>query len=188
MLPETRRKGAKFPMDVMEAIRTRHSVRSYADKPVEDTKLEAVLEAGRLAPSAKNMQEWRFVVVRDPETRQKLIAAAKNQAFVGEAPVVIACCAENADYVMSCGQLSYPIDVAISIDHMTLKAVEEGLGTCWIGSFYEDQVKAILGIPKKTRVVEMLTLGYPKPGETGRPKSRLDMKEIVHWEKWGGTK
>ena len=175
-------------MDVLPEIMQRYSVRSYKDTPVEQDKLDRVLEAARLAPSAKNMQEWRFVVVRDPETRRKLAVAAKNQTFVGEAPVVIACCAENADYIMSCGQLSYPIDVAISIDHMTLKAVEEGLGTCWIGSFYEDQVKEILGIPKKTRVVEMLTLGYPKPGETGRPKSRLAMQEIIHWENWGGTK
>ena len=173
-------------MDVMEAIRTRRSVRGYEDRPVEDEKLAAVLEAGRLAPSAKNLQEWRFVVVRDAETRKKLMVAAKDQSFVGEAPVVIACCAETDNHVMSCGQLCYPIDVAISIDHMTLKATEEGLGTCWIGAFYEDQAKAVLGIPDEIRVVELLALGYPKYGETGRPKSRLAMNEIVHWEKWGG--
>jgi len=175
-------------MDVMEAIRTRRSVRSYEDRPVEEAKLAAVLEAGRLAPSAKNLQEWRFVVVRDATTRTKLMAAAKNQSFVGEAPVVIACCAETDNHVMSCGQLAYPIDVAISIDHMTLKATEEGLGTCWVGAFYEDQAKAVLGIPDEVRVVELLALGYPKYGETGRPKSRLAMNEIVHWEKWGGTR
>ena len=173
-------------MDVMEAIRTRRSVRSYEDRPVEDDKLMAVLEAARLAPSAKNFQEWRFVVVRDAATRQKLMAAAKGQSFVGQAPVVIACCAETDNHVMSCGQLSYPIDVAIAIDHMTLKAVEEGLGTCWVGAFYEDQAKAVLGVPEEVRVVELLALGYPKYGEPGRPKSRLAMDEIVHWDKWGG--
>ncbi len=175
-------------MDVMEAIRTRRSVRSYEDRPVEDEKLEAVLEAGRLAPSAKNRQEWRFVVVRNAETRAKLMAAAKNQSFVGEAPVIIACCAETDDSIMTCGQLSYPIDVAIAIDHMTLKATEEGLGTCWIGAFFEDQAKAALGVPKDIRVVEMLALGYTKHGETGRPKHRKAMEEIVHWEKWGGAR
>jgi nitroreductase len=175
-------------MDVMEAIRTRRSVRSYEDRPVEDDKLLAVLEAGRLAPSAKNMQEWRFVVARDAATRRKLMAAAKNQSFVGEAPVVIACCADTDEHVMSCGQLSYPIDVAIAMDHMTLKAVEEGLGTCWIGAFYEDQAKKALGVPEAIRVVELLALGYPKYGDAGRPKTRLAMDEIVHWEKWGGTK
>lgn len=175
-------------MDVMEAIRTRRSVRSYEDRPVEEEKLAAVLEAGRLAPSAKNLQEWRFVVVRDAETRKKLMVAAKDQSFVGEAPVVIACCAETDNHVMSCGQLCYPIDVAISIDHMTLKAVEEGLGTCWVGAFHEDQAKAVLGIPDEVRVVELLALGYPKYGETGQPKSRMAMNEIVHWEKWGGRR
>jgi nitroreductase len=175
-------------MDVMEAIRTRRSVRSYEDRPVEEEKLAAVLEAGRLAPSAKNLQEWRFVVVRDAETRKKLMVAAKDQSFVGEAPVVIACCAETDNHVMSCGQLCYPIDVAISIDHMTLKAVEEGLGTCWIGAFHEDKAKAVLGIPDEIRVVELLALGYPKYGDTGRPKSRMAMNEIVHWEKWGGRR
>ena len=175
-------------MDVMEAIRTRRSVRRYEDKPVEDEKLMAVLEAGRLAPSAKNLQEWRFVVVRDAETRKKLVKAARDQAFVGEAPVVIACCADTDEHVMACGQLCYPINVAIAIDHMTLAAVELGLGTCWIGAFYEDRAKEILGIPPRIRVVELLTLGYPKYGETGRPKSRLAMDEIVHWEEWGGTR
>ncbi len=175
-------------MDVMEAIRTRRSVRSYEDRPVEDEKLAVVLEAGRLAPSANNRQEWRFVVVRNAATRAKLMAAAKNQSFVGEAPVIIACCAETDDSIMTCGQLSYPIDVAIAIDHMTLKATEEGLGTCWIGAFFEDQAKAALGVPQEIRVVEMLALGYTKHGATGRPKHRKAMEEIVHWEKWGGTR
>jgi nitroreductase len=175
-------------MDVMEAIRTRRSVRRYEDTPVEDEKLMAVLEAGRLAPSAKNLQEWRFIVVRDAATRQKLVKVARDQAFVGEAPVVIACCADTDEHVMRCGQLCYPIDVAIAIDHMTLAAVELGLGTCWIGSFYEDQAKEALGIPPAIRVVELLTLGYPKHGDAGRPRSRKAMDEILHWQKWGGTK
>jgi nitroreductase len=175
-------------MDVMDAIRARRSVRSYEARPVEDEKLLAVLEAGRLAPSAKNLQEWRFVVVRDAAARKKLIAAAKGQSFVGEAPVVIACCAETDNHVMSCGQLCYPIDVAIAVDHMTLKAAEEGLGTCWVGAFYEDKARAALGIPKEIRVVELLTLGYPKYDETGRAKTRKTMDEIVHWDKWGGAR
>ena len=175
-------------MNVMEAIRARRSVRSYEARPVEEPKLAAVLEAGRLAPSAKNLQEWRFVVVRDAATRGKLMAAAKGQSFVGEAPVVIACCADTDNHVMSCGQLCYPIDVAIAVDHMTLKAVEEGLGTCWIGAFYEDQAKAALGIPEKIRVVALLTLGYPKYSEPARTKGRLALDEIAHWDKWGGKR
>ncbi len=171
-------------MDVMEAIRARFSVRDYEDKAVEQEKLNSILEAGQLAPSASNRQEWRYVIVRDKATRQKLMKAAKGQAFVAEAPVVIACCAETDEHVMTCGQLCYPIDVAISVDHMTLKAVEEGLGTCWVGAFYEDEVKKILGIPDAIRVVELLILGYPKyPKPRGR-KSRKKLSEIVMYEKW----
>ncbi|MCD6451905.1 MAG: nitroreductase family protein [Acidobacteria bacterium] len=170
-------------MDVFEAIKKRESVREYLPKPVEDEKIIKILEAGRLAPSASNRQEWRYVVVRDEETRRKLMRAANNQNFVAEAPVVIACCAETDNHVMRCGQLCYPIDVAISIDHMTLAAVSLGLGTCWIGSFYEDQVKEILGIPPEIRVVELLALGYPK--RLRGVKNRKPLSEIVMFEKWG---
>lgn len=169
-------------MGLMEQIKKRYSVRSYQERPVEKEKLDAVLEAARVAPSAKNFQEWRFIVVRDPETREKLVPAANNQAFVGKAPVVIACCAINTDYVMRCGQTAYPIDLAIAIDHMTLQAVEEGLGTCWVGSFYEDQVKTILGIPDNIRVVQLLALGYP--ADKPKPKNRDAIEKIVCYEKW----
>lgn len=170
-------------MAILRHIQQRYSVRSYQDRPVEKAKLAAVLEAARLAPSARNCQEWRFVVVQDAALRQKLAAAANNQAFVGQAPVVIAACGLNPAYVMRCGQTAYPINLAIALDHMTLQAVEEGLGTCWIGSFYEDQVKQILGIPAEVRVVELLTLGYPK--DSPKPKSRLPLEQIASYERWG---
>lgn len=169
-------------MDVIEAIRTRRSVRSYQDKPIEDAKLQSVLEAGRLAPSANNMQEWRFVVVRDPGTRAELVEAAKGQAFVGQAPVVIAACATAPDYVMSCGNPSSLIDLAIAVDHMTLKAVEEGLGTCWIGAFYQGQVKEILGIPDTVNVVSLLPLGYPADEPKG--KTRKLLAEVICHDRW----
>ena len=169
-------------MDVIEVIRKRRSIRQYSDKPVERDKIERLLEAARLAPSAKNFQEWRFVIVTDAECRKQLAQAANAQAFVAQAPVVIAACAEHDGYVLRCGQLAHPIDVAIAIDHMTLQAVAEGLGTCWIGSFYEDQVKAILGIPETITVVEMLTVGYPAAGP--KPLSRLPLEKLVHWEQW----
>ncbi len=170
-------------MDVYEAIRTRKSVRAYLDKEVPGDVLSRILEGARLAPSAKNLQEWRFVVVRDPRTREKLARAARNQAFVAQAPVVLACCAETDGHVMTCGQACYPIDVAIAIDHITLCAVAEGLGTCWIGAFFEDQVKEILGIPPHIRVVELLPLGYPKD-PSPVPKRRLPLERIVRWERW----
>ena len=169
-------------MDIMEAIRSRRSIRAYQDRPVEQDKLNHILEAGRLAPSARNLQDWRFVVVQDKDKRQELSAAARGQAFVVQAPVVIAACGTETEYVMTCGQHCYPIDVTIAMDHMSLMATDLGLGSCWIGAFYEEQVKQILGIPENIRVVTMLTLGYPAEAPAARPRKRLD--EIVAYDAW----
>jgi nitroreductase len=170
-------------MNVFEAIKKRHSVRRYLDKSIEDKKLNAVLEAGRLAPSAKNLQEWRFVIVKNRKVREKLAHAANEQIFVGQAPVIIVACAETDEHVMSCGQLCYPINVAIALDHISLAAVELGLGTCWIGAFNESKVKEILGIPNQVRVVELMPIGYPAYQDV-KEKDRLSLKKIVKQEHW----
>ncbi len=170
-------------MDIYQTIRLRKSVRAFRDQDVDEAVLNRLLQAARLAPSAKNFQEWRFIVIRDRETRKQLAEAAKGQKFVAQAPVVLACCAETDNHVMTCGQLCYPIDVAIAIDHITLCAVAEGLGTCWIGAFFEDQVKEILNIPPEIRVVQLLPIGYPRdPGP--EEKSRLPLETIVRYERW----
>jgi len=169
-------------MDVMDAIKQRESVRSYKNMPVEDKKLKLLLEAALLAPSASNRQEWRFVVVTDKKTRRKLMEAAANQDFVAEAPVVIAACAQTDNHIMMCGQPCYPIDIAIAVDHITLKAVEEGLGTCWIGAFDEKAVKSVLRIPPEIRVVALLTVGYPQTLHSKKSRKKLD--EIVRYECW----
>ena len=170
-------------MDVQEAIRCRRSVREYQPRAVEEEKLARLIEAARLAPSARNLQEWKFVIVRRRETRLKLAALAA-QPFIGTAPVVIAACAVETKLVMRCGQLAYPIDVAIALDHLALAAVEEGLGSCWIGAFDEEKVKALLGVPAEVRIVELLTLGYPEEPLKPRRKSRKPLDEIVVREKW----
>jgi len=170
-------------MDIYEVIRTRKSVRDWTEKEVPEEILNRVLEAGRLAPSARNRQEWRFVVVQCSKTKKKLVEACRGQKFVGEAPVVIACCAKTDNHIMSCGQPCYTIDVSIAIDHMSLAATAEGLGSCWIGAFYEDQVKSILNIPDEIRVVELLVLGY-SPDMSVVEKDRLPLKELVHYEQW----
>ena len=170
-------------MNVYEAILARKSVRAYQNREVSDEVLKKVLEAARLAPSASNRQEWRFIVVRDPEMREKLAEAARRQMFIAEAPVVIVCCAETDGHIMSCGEACYPIDVAVAIDHLTLAAAEEGLGTCWIGAFNQAKVKSLLKIPPEIQVVELLPLGYATD-PTPKPKQRLPLAEIVHQEVW----
>ena len=169
-------------MDVMKAIQSRRSIRAYDTRGVEEEKLRRILETGRLSPSAGNRQERRFIIIQDVNTRKLLCEAAKNQTFVAEAPVVIAACSVESEYVMSCGQLAYPIDTAIAVDHMTLQAVEEGLGTCWIGAFDEKKVKEILHIPENVRVVALLPLGYPS--DIPRTTARKSLAEIVMWERW----
>ena len=169
-------------MDVMEAIRKRRSIRAYQDRPVEEDKLRSVLEAARLAPSAKNMQEWRYVVVRDPDLRAKMADAANGQRFVAEAPVVLVACAKTDGHTMPCGERAYPIDVAISLDHVSLCAVEKGLGTCWVGAFDQAAVKKLLGIPDDIRVVELMPLGYPASEPAARP--RLGLDEIIMYDRW----
>ncbi len=170
-------------MDVMDAIRTRKSVRSYQDRPVDDATLARVMEAARLAPSARNDQEWRFVAVRDPQMRRRIAVDAARQPFIAEAAVVLACCAESDGRVMRCGQASYPIDVAIAMDHLSLAAAAEGLGTCWIGSFDEAMVKDLLGIPAGVRVVQLMPLGWPvDPAPI--PKRRRALEEILKRERW----
>ncbi len=167
---------------VLEAIKKRQSVRSYQDKEIPEEILQQILEAGRLAPSASNRQGWKFIVVKDENLRKKLVPACKNQKFVGEAPIVIAGCGTNPDYIMTNGEHTYSIDLAIALDHMSLEATSLGLGTCWIGSFYQDQVKEILGVPESVRVVNLLTLGYPK--ELGTKTERKPLSEIICYDKY----
>ncbi len=170
-------------MRVIDSIRDRFSVRKYIAKEVSKEDITAVLEAARFSQSAKNLQDWRFIVVKDKKMRNSLAEAAKGQRFVAEAPVVIACCGIGTDYVMTCGQHSYNIDVAIAMENMVLAAYEMGLGTCWLGAFYEDQVKKLLGIPENdVRVVGLLTLGYS--AVKTKIKYRKPLKEIVRYEKW----
>ena len=169
-------------MDVYEAIRQRYSVRAYRDEPVEDEKLTRILDAGRLAPSGHNSQPWRFVVVRDAARRKALRAAAKDQAFVEQAPVVIGVVGMDPEKVMTCEIPGDPVNCAIAIDHMTLAAVAEGLGTCWIGAFHQDQAREVLGVPEGLRVIELLALGYPDVDP--HPKIRKDFDEIVDWEQF----
>lgn len=169
-------------MNVYEAMKTRRSVRAYQDKLVPEDVLTRLLDAARMAPSGGNRQPWKFIVVKDNQTREKLAEAANSQHFVGEAPVIIAAVGTNPKKIMSCGIPGDPVDVAIAIDHMTLAAVEEGLGTCWIGAFSQEKVGQILEVPSSFKVIELLTLGYP--ADSPGPKVRKSLREIVCREKF----
>jgi nitroreductase len=168
-------------MTVFEAIEKRYSCRDYLGKPIEAQKLSRILESARLAPSAKNLQDWRFVVVTEPEKRARLAEAANNQKFLARAGAIIIGCS-NSNETMRCGQPVAPIDVAIAMEHIALQAVEEGLATCWIGSFYPEKVRAILAIPQDIQIVELMALGYP--ADSPRTANRVPMDKIVCREQW----
>ena len=167
-------------MELKEVIKNRKSIREYEDTPVPEDKLLRVLEAARLAPSGANKQLWKFVVVRDSKRRQELAKASGGQTHVAQAPVVIAAVSTLPEKIMKCGVPGYAVDLAIAVDHMTLAAVDEGLGTCWIGTFSQEAARDILKIPDNYRIVALLPLGFPK--EPGRPKVRKPLNEIVCYE------
>ena len=169
-------------MDVFAAIQGRRSIRRYSSKEVEEEKVNKILEAARLSPSAGNGQNWKFVVVRNQDTREKLAEAAGGQEFVKQAPVVIVGCGTEPERVMLCGQHRYTVDLSIATAYMILEAWELGLGTCWIGHFDEDEVKRILEIPQNVRAVTMFPLGYPAESPLQRP--RKELREIVCYEKY----
>ncbi|OPX60096.1 MAG: nitroreductase A [Methanobacterium sp. PtaB.Bin024] len=169
-------------MDVFEAITERKSIRKYKNTAVEGNKLEKILESARLAPSAANRQEWKFLVVKDQDTRDKLVEAANGQKFVGQAPITIVVCSTESERVMPCGQHAYTVDLSIAVSFMILEATELGLGTCWLGAFDEGKVKEILSIPEDIRVPAMFTLGYAD--EKPAPRPRKDMDDVVCYEKY----
>ena len=170
-----------FFMPVMEAVRTRRSIRNYLDKPVEKEKLDLIMEAARNAPSARNEQMWRFIVVRDPDLLKLLYAAAYEQPAVREAPCAIVACGTGSR-VMDCGQPTDTVNLSIAMAYILLEAHEQGLGTCWLGRFDADAVRAALGIPADVSVVAFTPLGYPAVVPEARP--RKPVEEVVSWDKY----
>lgn len=168
---------------ILSEIISRKSVRSYLNREVEDKKLREVLEAGRIAPSACNIQPWKFVVVRDENKRKLLADASKGQTFVADSPVVIVGCLTEKGFNMAGWFDSGILDVGLALDHMTIQAVHLSLGTCWIGDFDEESVKKILNIPEEIRVVAMLTLGYPRNSNFSG-KDRKSFKEVVSFDEY----
>jgi len=173
-------------MDLYEVIRARRSVRSYKSSPVGEDILRRVLEAARLAPSWKNLQCWRFIVVRSKESKEGILAAIPDtnpaKKAISKAPVTIVLCADpRASGVMG-DRFYYLVDAGIAMEHLVLAACAEGLGTCWVGVFDEGVVKTSLEIPPEWRVVGLTPLGYPDQDQGPRPRKAMD--EIVFYEKW----
>ncbi len=171
-------------MDVFEAVQRRKSVRSYESKPISAEVMNRVLESARLSPSASNRQPWHFIVVKDME-KKKALSTGIFAKFLHEAAAIIVACGDE-----KVSPKWYIVDTTIATQTMVLTATAEGLGTCWIGSFNEADVKKLLDIPDGFRVIALLPIGYAKDKldlskVVTLVKGRKSLKEIVSGEKFG---
>lgn len=173
-------------MDIFQAIRDRRSIRRYKDIPVEVEKVEQVLDAARLAPSWKNMQCWRFLVVREQAARELLLSAIPDdnpgKKAIGAAPVVILVCADPEESDVENGITYYVADTAIAFEHLCLAAHAVGLGTCWMGWYDEALIKRAFRMPEQVRVVGLTPLGYPD--QEPKPRPRKELAEIAFFDVW----
>jgi nitroreductase len=173
-------------VDFYDVIDTRRSVRSFRSEPIADAVLQRVLDAARIAPSGGNKQPTRFILIRDRNRAEQLVPLCNHQQFVAQAPVLIVGCGQDigtnrGEYM---GKLSMLVDVAIAVDHLTLAARAEGLGTCWIGSFDNSGIKQLLKVPEGFEVVALTPLGYPEGNPFVKTTDRLSVSELVCDEEW----
>lgn len=175
---------------VWDTIASRRSVRTFEDRPVEEQKLTRCLEAARLAPSWANKQCWQFVVVNGRQAVDDLGITPVN---IKNAPAMVVACGDPDKSGSIDGKPYYMVDVAIAVEHIVLEAMEQGLGTVWVGGFKEEKVRKALGIPSNIKVVALIPIGYPAEKETIGNRllkkmvgsaNRKDLKEIVHYGKW----
>ncbi len=176
-------------MDVLEAIRLRRSVREYRADPIPPDLLERVTEALRLAPSACNYQPWRFLLLTKRDLIEEVAVLCHEQMFVAEAPVVVVGCALPGEAYKRMGEYgnSADVDVAVALDHLTLAAAAEGLGTCWIGSFDEKGLKRLLRIPPEAKIVALMPVGVPRSPSLlrpVRPDERKPRREVFSTDGW----
>ena len=170
-------------MSVLDVVKNRGSIRRYKAKSVPMAELLKVAESAQFAQSAANRQPWQLVLVTDAAMKKKLVEAARNQVFVGEAGAVVVCLANPGESARVGPFEGFLIDLAIAIENMALVSWDLGMGSCWVGAFNEQSVKELLGVPESLRVVSLLTLGYPD--EKPRPKNRKPLSEILHYERYG---
>jgi nitroreductase len=164
-------------MDVLEAISIRRSVRKYGSEAIDEGHLGQILEAARLAPSAGNRQPWRFVIVEDKNLKEKVSVAANRQTFLKDASVIVVAATDP-----DASARWHEKDTMIALEHVVLAATSLGYGTCWIGAFDETEVKRLLKIPERIRVVALLPIGVSNEKPEARP--RKDFHEIFYKNEW----
>ncbi len=181
-------------MKLLDLIRSRQSVRRYADKPVEKEKIGRCVEAAMLAPSACNAQPWKFIIVDEPGLLGRVARETWNRIapfnkFVEQAPVIVVITIEKSPLVPTLGRIikdkEYSlIDIGIAAEHFCLQATEEGLGTCMLGWFNEKPIKELLQIPKSRRIGLLISLGYEPEGYKMRQKVRKKHENVVSYNRY----
>jgi len=173
-------------MSFLDLAKRRYSCRKYKDTAIEKEKLDQVLEAGRIAPSAKNTQPWKFIVVQQKEHLEELCEVYKKD-WIKTAPAIIAVCGDHSEaWRRSDGKIHTDIDVAIAIDHMTLAATDLGLATCWVCMFDIMKSVEILHLPDDIEPIALIPIGYADDNKNQNPtkKKRKPLDEVVHYERF----
>ncbi|NLI89129.1 MAG: nitroreductase [Epulopiscium sp.] len=167
-------------MSLESIVKQRYSVRKFKDKEVEKDKISQILELVRMAPSAVNLQPWHFMVIRDKELKDR-IANTYNRDWLKKAPVIIVACGNHDEsWKRRDGKDHCDIDLAIAVDHLTLAAAEQGLGTCWVCNFDSKECAQILELADNLEAIALIPLGYPLSDEIKEtPRKAFD--EIVSW-------
>lgn len=164
-------------MDVFEAIKQRKSVREYSDKKVPKETFEKIIDAGRVAATARNVQPWEFIITSDKEALDKICGLCPNGPFIKDAPYLIAVFSKDTKYYLE--------DCSAATQNMLLAIEALGLGGCWIAGDkkdYVEDVRKIFKVPEGYKLVSMISVGYPKNNQG--PKAKKPLKEVLHWEKW----
>jgi nitroreductase len=168
-------------MEVLEAIKSGKSASKFKPTPVPEQKVQAVFNAARLAPSAENLQPWKFIVVTDEDVKRRVAAALTNARRLPDAPIIVVACARLDEAVATVGGYmnSYPVDIGRALSHVSLAATSEGLGTSWVFAFNEEKVRAALRIPEDAKVVGLSPLGFPDGFDP--PEGRKHLSEILSY-------
>jgi nitroreductase len=175
-------------METLDCIKTRRSVRKFSDKPVAWNDISAILDCGRMAPSAGNLQSWKFIVVEDKEPKEQIARACIDQLWIAKAPYIIVIVAEPEKmkrFYDIRGERLYSIQsCAAAAQNMLLAAHDLGLSSCWIGAFDEEKIKQVLSCPAETRPQIILPIGYPT--ETSEKPNKFPLEIVSYRRYWRG--
>ncbi|MBS3145555.1 nitroreductase family protein [Candidatus Woesearchaeota archaeon] len=173
-------------MDAREAIITRRSVREYKDKDIGLSTIEEIIDAGRYAPSAGNIQLWRVIVVKDERVKNKIARLAMKQSWISQAPAVLVVCSNKTTLKSYYGKRAdkYAMQtISAAVQNMLIRANSLGVGTCWVDTFESKALKRELRIPEDTNPEVIITLGYSD--KKARASLKVDLNKIVYFERWG---